>query len=88
MRTVHSLLFSFLALLAVATAVRADVIPLGDAANYAVQYEGAGGNQSSISNPTDNGSGGVGGTGTVQFSGPGTITGELDFLAANTGQFS
>jgi choice-of-anchor A domain-containing protein len=65
----------------------ADMIPLGDAANYAVLYEGTGGHNLSISNVTINGSIGVGGTGVVQFSGPGTITGSLDFSAANTGQF-
>ena len=62
-------------------------LPLGDAANYSVLYEGTGGHNLSISNVTVNGNVGVGGTGAVQFSGPGTITGELDFSAANTGQF-
>jgi choice-of-anchor A domain-containing protein len=65
----------------------ADIIPLGDAANYAVLYEGTGGHNLSISNVTINGNIGVGGTGVVQFSGPGTITGRLDFSAANSGQF-
>lgn len=66
----------------------ADDIPLGGAANYAVLYTGGGGNQLSITNVTINGNVGVGGTGTVAFSGPGTINGELDFSASNTSQFS
>src|SRR5262249_50326341 len=49
--------------------------------------EGTGGHNLSITNVTINGNIGVGGTGVVQFSGPGTITGRLDFSAANSGQF-
>jgi uncharacterized repeat protein (TIGR01451 family) len=60
----------------------------GAAANYAVLYEGNGGHNLSITNVTVNGTIGVGGTGKVQFSGPGTITGRLDFSAASTGQYS
>jgi uncharacterized repeat protein (TIGR01451 family) len=60
---------------------------LGMAGNYAVLYTGGGGHNLSISNVTINGNVGVGGTGVVQFSGPGTIGGRLDFSAANTGQF-
>ena len=64
-------------------------IPIGlQASNYGVLYEGTGGHNLSISNVTINGNVGVGGTGAVQFSGPGTIAGRLDFSAANTGQFS
>jgi hypothetical protein len=66
---------------------RATNIPLGDAANYSVLYEGTGGHNLSISNVTVNGNVGVGGAGVVQFSGPGTINGRLDFSATNTGQF-
>jgi PEP-CTERM motif len=62
-------------------------IPLGDASHYAVLYEGTGGHNLSISNVTIDGNVGVGGTGVVQFSGPGTIDGRLDFSASNTGQF-
>jgi hypothetical protein len=62
-------------------------IPLGTAANYGVLYEGAGGHNISISNVTVNGNVGVGGTGVVQFSGPGIINGRLDFSAANTNQY-
>ena len=65
----------------------ADGFSIGGAANYAVLYEGTGGHNLSISNVTVNGSVGVGGTGVVQFSGPGTITGELDFSAGNVGQY-
>ncbi len=60
---------------------------LGAAGSYAVLYEGTGGHNLSISNVTVNGNVGVGGTGAVQFSGPGTIAGRLDFAAANTGQY-
>jgi choice-of-anchor A domain-containing protein len=58
------------------------------AADYTVLYEGTGGHNLSISNVTINGNVGVGGAGVVQFSGPGTISGRVDFSAAtNTGQF-
>ena len=59
---------------------------VGGLANYAVLYEGTGNNQLSISNDTINGNIGVGG-GQVQFNGPGTIHGRLDFSAANSNQF-
>ena len=61
---------------------------LGGAANYAVLYTGTGGHNLSISNVIVNGNVGVGGTGAVQFSGPGTVGGVLNFSAANTGQYS
>jgi uncharacterized repeat protein (TIGR01451 family)/choice-of-anchor A domain-containing protein len=61
---------------------------LGAAGNYAVLYEGTGGHNLQITNVTINGNVGVGGTGNVHFSGPGTIGGRLDFSAANTGQYS
>jgi choice-of-anchor A domain-containing protein len=74
-----------LLLLTVASSmVRADQSPFA----YAVLYEGTGGHNLSITNVTINGNVGVGGTGAVKFSGPGKITGALDFLAANTGQYS
>jgi choice-of-anchor A domain-containing protein len=66
---------------------QAALIPLGDAADYAVLYEGTGGHNLSITNVTINGNVGVGGTGVVQYSGPGTINGRVDFSAANGGQF-
>jgi choice-of-anchor A domain-containing protein len=84
-------LTAFAALLLAALPIqqaRADGFSLGGATAYAVLYEGGGGNQLSITNVTVNGNIGVAGTGTVQFSGPGTINGSLDFAASNTGQFS
>jgi len=66
------------------TKVHANTIPLGDAANYAVLYEGTGGHNLQITNITVNGNIGVGGTGAVQFNGPGTINGALDFSAAQS----
>jgi hypothetical protein len=80
----------------------ADGVTLGDAANYALLFEGGGNNTLQISNVTTNTTGGrtgvaagqgggignigVGGTGKVSLSGPGTINGNLDVFAANTGQ--
>jgi choice-of-anchor A domain-containing protein len=58
-----------------------------DATDYAVLYEGTGGHNLSITNVTINGNVGVGGAGAVQFSGPGTISGRVDFSAADSGQF-
>jgi hypothetical protein len=71
----------------VAPGVRADSIPLGSASQYAVLYEGTGGHNLQITNVTINGSVGVGGTGAVQDGGPSTVNGQLDFSAANSGQF-
>jgi hypothetical protein len=65
---------------------RADGIPLGAAAGYAVLYEGGGVNTLQITNVTVNGNIGDGGTGKVSLSGPGTINGNLDIFASNTGQ--
>jgi choice-of-anchor A domain-containing protein len=70
-----------------ASRVEATPFALGAATSYAVLYEGTGGHNLSISNVTVNGSVGVGGSGAVQFSGPGTIGGELDFAAASSGQY-
>lgn len=70
-----------------APAARADLTPLGNASNYAVLYKGTGGHNLSITNVTINGNVGVGGTGAVQFSGPGTINGQLDFSASSSGQY-
>lgn len=64
---------------------RADTLPLGLAANYAVLYEGTGGHNLQITNVTINGSIGVGGTGAIQDGGPSTIVGAIDFSAANAG---
>jgi choice-of-anchor A domain-containing protein len=63
------------------------VAEVPDAAAYTVLYEGTGGHNLSISNVVVDGNVGVGGTGAVQFSGPGTIGGRLDFSASNHGQF-
>ena len=59
---------------------------VGGIDNYTVLYEGTGNNQLSINNDIVNGNIGVGG-GQVQFNGPGTIGGRLDFAAANSGQY-
>ena len=61
---------------------------LGDALNYGVLYEGNGGKDLSFNNSTETGNFGIGGTGTFQGNGPGTITGSINFSAADTGQFS
>src|SRR5258706_1586008 len=61
---------------------------LADAANYAVLYTGTGGHNLQITNVTINGNIGVGGTGAVQYNGPGTITGRIDLAAGNSGQYS
>jgi hypothetical protein len=66
----------------------ATLLPLGLAGDYAVLYEGTGGHTLHITNVTINGNVGDGGTGQVSLSGPGTITGNLDVAAANTGQVS
>ncbi|MGP8247079.1 MAG: collagen-binding domain-containing protein [Bryobacteraceae bacterium] len=58
-----------------------------DASNFAVLYEGTSGHNLSITNVTINGGVGVGGTGVVQYSGPGTIDGPLDFSDPNNGQY-
>jgi hypothetical protein len=57
------------------------------ATDYAVLYEGTGGHNLQTTNVTITGNIGVGGTGHVQDNGS-TITGRVDFSAANTGQFS
>jgi hypothetical protein len=56
--------------------------------DYALLFEGGGGNTLQITNVTVNGNIGVGNTGIVHDSGPSTINGRLDFSAANTGQFT
>src|SRR5579864_5907643 len=61
---------------------------LGAASNYAVLYEGGGVNTLQITNITVNFNIGVGGAGKLTDSGPSTVHGNIDFSAANTGQFS
>ncbi len=53
---------------------------------YTVLYEGTGSNQLSVSNDTIVGNVGLTG-GQVQFSGPGTIAGRVDFSGAYAGQY-
>ena len=66
----------------------ADGFALGNAANFGLLFEGAGGNTLQITNVTVNGNIGVGMTGKATDSGPSTINGALDFSASNVGQFS
>lgn len=61
---------------------------LDGAANYALLFEGAGGNTLQITNVTVNGNIGVGLTGKATDSGPSTINGGMNFSAANNNQFS
>jgi len=61
---------------------------LGAASNFAVLYEGNGNNTLQITNITVNFNVGVGGVGKLTDSGPSTVNGNIDFSAANTGQFS
>ncbi len=82
------LLVCVVALLGRGPAANAAIIGIGDAENYAVLYTGTGGHNLEINNVTIDGNVGVGGAGHVQYNGPATITGELDFSAANTGQYS
>jgi len=61
---------------------------LGAASNFAVLYEGNGNNTLQITNITVNFNVGVGGVGKLTDSGPSIVNGNIDFSAANTGQFS
>jgi len=87
-RTVRWAALAALMIAVFAVPVRADEVPIGAASQYAILYEGDGGHNLSITNVTINGNVGVGGSGKVQFNGPGTIKGRLDFSASNSGQFS
>ncbi len=87
-RRTTALLALLLVVLTVPSA-RSNEVAIGvSASQYAVLYEGTGGNTLHITNVTINGNVGVGGTGKVSDSGPSTVNGRLDFSAANTGQFS
>jgi hypothetical protein len=66
----------------------ADQVNLGPALNYAVLFQGSGNNTLQVTNVTVNGNIGVAHSGRMTDSGPSTITGRIDFAAANTGQFS
>lgn len=80
--------FALLALVALAApSAHANGFSLGDASNFGLLYEGAGGHNLQITNVTVNGNVGVGGTGKVQDSGPATINGTVYFSALNTKQF-
>jgi hypothetical protein len=61
---------------------------LGKGSSFAVLYEGNGGNTLSFNQGEITGNVGIGKTGKFQGNGPATLTGNLDFSAANTGQFS
>src|SRR5260221_7745300 len=61
---------------------------LGSAANYGLLYEGNGGKTLNYNAATITGNVGIGGTGSFQGNGPGGITGNLDFSAANSNQFT
>lgn len=80
--------FALLLFLCVPNRAFADGFDLGTAANFGLLFEGNGGNTLQITNVTVNGNVGVGLTGQATDSGPSTISGALDFSAANTGQFS
>ena len=60
---------------------------LGGAENYAVLFEGFGGNTLQVTNVTITGNVGIGFTGQMTDSGPSSIFGGIDFSAPNTGQF-
>jgi hypothetical protein len=61
---------------------------LGDAATFAVLFEGNGGNSLQYNNSNLTGNIGIGANGLFQGNGPGTITGTVEISAMNTGQFS
>jgi hypothetical protein len=85
----HKLIGALTACVALATAFQASAgFSLGDAANFAVLYEGNGGNTLNYNNSDVTGNIGIGLTGQAQLNGPGTITGSINFSAGNTGQYS
>jgi len=67
---------------------RASAFSIGGGSDYAILFEGGGGNTMQVTNVTVNGNVGVGNTGNLTDSGPSTINGRIDFSASNTGQFS
>jgi hypothetical protein len=81
-----SAIFSAISLISFTGSARADFI-LGGGEDYAILFEGAGGNTLQVTNTTINGNVGVGNTGQMTDSGPSTINGRIDFSAADTGQF-
>jgi PEP-CTERM motif len=99
-RFIRALAFVALFTLPLLPTQQATAFVLGDASDYAILFEGGGGNTLQITNVTTNtaGSGagqgggigniGVGNTGQATDSGPSFISGRIDFSAPNTGQFS
>lgn len=69
---------------------RADIISQigGDAGTFAVLYTGNGGQELHLGQGTITGNIGVGFTGTLAADGSGSINGNVDFAASNTGQYS
>jgi hypothetical protein len=61
---------------------------LGDAANYAVLYEGNNGHNLQMNSAGNFGNIGIAGTGHAQLNNPATFDGSVNFAAANTGQYS
>lgn len=62
---------------------------LGAADNYALLFEGGGtGNTLNQNQGNINGNIGIGGTGKFAATGPGILTGNINFAAGNTGQYS
>ena len=88
-RTSFAMLGVF-ACIAAAPQARGDIISEigGDTRNFVILYEGTGGNTLNQNQGTITGNIGIGSTGKFAASGPGTINGDIDFSAANTGQFS
>ena len=74
-------------LLALLPLQRALAFTIDGGSDYAVLFEGAGGNTMHVTNVTVNGNLGVGNNGLLDLSGPATV-GRIDFSAADTGQFS
>jgi len=70
--------FSILGLIGLTGSVQGAFI-LGGGEDYAILFEGAGGNTLQVTNVTINGNVGVGNTGQMTDSGPSTISGRIDF---------
>src|SRR5580658_4703545 len=83
-------MFGVFACIVAAPQARGDIISEigGDTRNFVVLYEGTGGNTLHENHGTITGNIGIGSTGKFAATGPGTIDGNIDFSAANTGQFS
>jgi len=82
-----SVMLALLGAFVMPQAIRAD-LALGDANKFGLLFEGGGINTLQVTNVSVLGNVGVGGTGKMTDSGPSTITGNIYFSAANTGQFS